>query len=246
MMKRLSIAAAILATAALASPASAATATFTSDHCSGGGCGNGSATGQPGGFGTITAIDLGGGSIDISIALNNGNSFSNGGFPLTFGFNLVGDPTITYSGLPSSFEVTNGFNIGMATGNNSQIAGNYHQDGFGNFEYGVDLTTSGSSGPKISTLDFIINGAGLTLASFAELSGGMANPSAFFVLDILSGTTNKTGLVDCCVGQGTPFEVNPVPLPGALPLFISGLVGLGWISKRRKDKFKKNGATISA
>jgi hypothetical protein len=29
-------------------------------------------------------------------------------------------------------------------------------------------------------------------------------------------------------------RISPVPLPAALPLFISGLVGMGWLARRKK------------
>src|SRR5262245_25447073 len=72
--------------------------TFTSDHCTGG-CGP-----QPGGFATITGVDNGGGSITLTITPLNGNGLVNTGND-TFAFNLLGNPTITYSGLPSGFTV---------------------------------------------------------------------------------------------------------------------------------------------
>jgi hypothetical protein len=53
-MKRLMLAATVLAGTALATPASAAM--FTSDDCGGGGC---TGTGQPSGFATITGVDNG-------------------------------------------------------------------------------------------------------------------------------------------------------------------------------------------
>jgi hypothetical protein len=69
---------------------------FTSDHCTGG-CGP-----QTGGFGSITATDLGTGTINIVIALNNGNTCVNGGHDVTFGFNLLNNPTLTYSDLDTT------------------------------------------------------------------------------------------------------------------------------------------------
>jgi hypothetical protein len=40
-------------------------------------------------------------------------------------------------------------------------------------------------------------------------------------------------------GVGTvtsDFVVTAAPLPAALPLFASGLAGLGWLSKRRRKR----------
>ena len=218
-MKRLLFVVMALAALCFSVPASAATATFLSDHCN---CGP-----QSGGFATITATDLGSGSISISIQMLNGNTFANGGQDVVFGFNLVGNPTITYSGLSASFSIPNVIPI------NQQAAGALSADGLGNFEYGIEGTFQGSNGP--SSTSFTISAAGLTLASFAELStippGDMP---AFFALDIFSGTTGLTGFVDASAGP-TPFSNPPeVPLPGAIWLFGSGMAGLWALSRRRK------------
>lgn len=207
-------------------------AVFTSDHCTGG-CGDGSATGQPGGFATIQGVDHQNGSITITITPLNGNGLVNTGLD-TFVFNLVGNPTITYSGLPTGFAVVGG----TGTNNLTQAAGSLHEDGFGTFEYGIDYTlASGASHPFFGPLSFTISdGPGLTLASFAELSTG-GSPNAFFGLDIISATTGNTGPVDCCTGQPTPFSINPVPGPIAgagLQGLALAMVGLIALNRRRR------------
>jgi hypothetical protein len=208
---------------------------LTSDHCTGG-CGP-----QPGGFGKITATDHENGTIDILVALNNNNKFVGTGFPLSFGFNLDPNTTITYSNLTAGFVVADGFNIGMATGNLSQNAGSYGQDGFGTFEYGVDWTGSGGSGTLTSTLSFTISGTGLDITDFAQLS---SNPpggdKAYFVADIISGTNfgsdgkGNTGLVDL----STVLEVNPltppVPEPSTWAMMLIGFLGVGLFGMRRR------------
>jgi hypothetical protein len=225
-MRNIAAAAVALAAASLfTSGAQAATAQILSDHCN---CGP-----QVGGFGTVTANQVSSGVIDVSISLINGNTFVGGGFPLSFGFNLTGNQTITYSNLSSGFFVRNG----TGTGNLVQTAGSLGVDGFGAFEYGVDWSGSGGSGNPPSTLSFrISDGASLTLASFAELSKNPpGDTTAFFVLDILSGKNGNTGAVDVSGNGVTPFDVTPVPLPPAIPLFISGLIGIGML-KKRADK----------
>ena len=110
-MKRLMLVATLLAGTALATPASAAI--FTSDECGGGGC---TGTGQPGGFASITGVNNGNNSVTLTITPNNGNGFVNGG-QTTFTFNLIGNPTITYSGLPTGFTVVGGTGTGGLTQN---------------------------------------------------------------------------------------------------------------------------------
>jgi hypothetical protein len=183
---------------------------------------------QPSGFATITATDQGNGTIDIAINFLNGNHFANGGQGVVFGFNLVGDPTITYSGLSPLFSIPGVIPV------NQQNAGALTADGFGLFEYGIEGTWNGGNGPGDTT--FSISGAGLTLASFAQLSSNPpGDTQAFMVLDILSGTNGRTGFVDLSGGTPTPFDnPPPVPIPGAVWLFGSGMAGLGWLMRRRK------------
>ncbi|HET7239371.1 MAG TPA: hypothetical protein VFI76_10100 [Terrimicrobiaceae bacterium] len=231
MKKLLCMTAAVLLAAALPAKAdTVAIGTFTSDHCTNN-CGP-----QTGGFATITATDNGAGTIGIVIDLLNGNTFANGGQDVVFGFNLVGNPTITYSGLSSAFSIPGVIPI------NQQNAGTLSADGFGTFEYGIEGTFTGAS--NISSLSFSISGAGLSLASFAERStippGDLA---VFMALDIFSGTTGNTGFVDLNNGgRPTPFDVPPVPLPPAVWLFGTGLVGLYLAGKRRKANALKMAA----
>ena len=59
----------------------------------------------------------------------------------------------------------------------------------------------------------------------------------------VTASTNATALEFSGINSGrTSFtflglddvSVTPVPLPAALPLFASGLAGLGWLARRRK------------
>ena len=219
-MNKLLSTAILLAGMALATNASAAT--FTSDHCSGtGGCGgNGTA------FATITGTQVNANTVDILITPLNGNLIIGSGLT-TFTFNLTTNVDVTYSNLTLAnqnpgFSVVNGFNIGMATGNLSQHAGvgatAIHNNGFGDF-----------------------TGTGLTLDDFAEksINGDVA---AFFALDILSKATGNTGLVDCCTGQPTPFDV---PIPAPLALFAAGLVGISMLRRVTKKRTQADDLALS-
>jgi len=180
---------------------------LTSDHCTGG-CGP-----QTGGFGQIVVSDLGGDVLHFAATLFNSNKFVQTGLDLTFAFNLLGTPSITYSSL------TAGWNIGG--GSNPQIAGSYHMDGTGFFQYGV-IWGGGAGGGNgtAGPLAFDIAAAGLTLASLTTNADGQ-----LFAVDILSGTTGNTGAVDA--------SLTAVPEPSALFLVGTALLGIGYSLRNR-------------
>jgi hypothetical protein len=201
-------------TLAVPSAARADTITFalTSDHCT-----DGCLTGQTSG-GTVTIMDVSGG-VSVDVTLANANRFVSTGFDTDFGFNLANNPTITFSGVTSGFTPVA----------NPQTAGSLHMDGTGFFEYGVNCTACGNGGsnPQSGPLDFTITAAGLTTASFQQNAAGQ-----FFAVDMISGTTGKTGAVDASVG--TPV---PGPLAGAgLPGLVAACVGLIGLARRRRQK----------
>src|SRR2546423_12816698 len=94
--------ASFLAAAALGVPSVGQAALFnlTSDHCSGsGGC-----LGNNASLGTITVTSPSTGTLIFSIALSvPGSTIVNTGFDASFGFNLLNNPTITYTAQTSGF-----------------------------------------------------------------------------------------------------------------------------------------------
>ena len=67
---------------------------LNSDHCSGtGGCLNGTSGG------TVVVTENGDGSLTFLIDLADNYQIINGGFDASFGFNLSGDPVITYTSI---------------------------------------------------------------------------------------------------------------------------------------------------
>jgi len=232
-MKQLLLAGTLLAGLTLGASTGAMAATFTSDHCSGpGGATTGGCGPQANGFATIEGVQ-GTDGVTITISPLNGNGLINAG-QTTFTFNLVGNPTITYSNLPTGFTVVGGTGTGGLTQNASVI----HQDGFGNFEYGIDYTgANGANNPLLTPITFTVSdGVGFGLGNFAELSTG-GDVAAFFALDIISATTGRTGLVDCCVGQPTPFSAVPGPIVGAgLPGLVTACIGLVFMGRRRRQR----------
>src|SRR5205809_295341 len=146
------------------------------DSCGGAGCGGGP-------FGSVTVTQSGPnptGQVSVTVALNTGVKFiSSTGSPEAFGFNLVGNPTISVTNISSGFSLA------------STTAGSVHFDGLGLFEYAINCATATCQGGGPSSLSFDVLATGLTEASFAELSTG-GSPPVFLVADIL-GTNSKTG-----------------------------------------------------
>ena len=193
--------------------------TFVTDHCTGG-CGS-----SP--FGTITLTQNGTDDVRVVISLNDGNQFIHSGMEgSTLAFNLVGNPTISLSGVSLP-----GWSL-----DNSGVTSSLHFDGFGDFEYSVNCCNNqnGTSNAQSGPVQFDLTGAGLTPASFDELSTG-GSPSVFFALDILSARTGNSGAVGTGVCTDCANTLAAVPEPGSLVLLGTGLSALGlWGRKRAK------------
>src|SRR5262249_5624926 len=141
-------------------------------------------------------------TVNVNVTLNSGFKFVSTGFGTDFGFNLAGNPTITFSGVTSGFD---------PTGANPQSAGNFHMDGTGFFEYGVDCTIckSGASNAQPGPLNFTITAAGLSTASFEKNAA-----EQFFAADIIGN--GNTGGVDAS-------SLNAVPEASTVALYGLGL-----------------------
>jgi hypothetical protein len=212
---------------------------FTSDHCSPvtngvGSCGV--STTNPGALVTIT--DLGTGTLNFTIQTAPNYVIMGSGFDASFAFNLVGNPTITYSGITPSAP----YSIPNVVGTNQQNAGSLKVDGFGNFEYGLEVTNNGFGNNAGHTLSFSISGIGLDITDLVELSTG-GSPPAFMALDVgvVSNNGATTGPIDMSLaptpGQQCfpgPCTQQDVPEPASLAIFGSAVVGFGLLRWRRK------------
>jgi hypothetical protein len=216
-MRNLLAGIAAVAALALAGSAHATLYTLDQDGCSSG-CGLTS-------YGTVTTTGEGTTSIHFVVSLDAGVFFNQAGTGHdSFAWNLAGDPTITVSGLPSTF-VTNG----------SQDAGTHHENGFGDFGYIVDWigppTNNGTLGVQSLTFD-------ITSSSILTLE---PNDLVFMTVDITRGPDGPTGVIGgtLCVDQNDCGENpggGPVPEPATWAMMLIGFGGMGAILRHNRRR----------
>ena len=197
------------------------TFTLTSCHISGSSCQGGSIPAP--GFGSVTLTQVGT-SVDFTVSLINGNRFvetgAGGGELFLFNDSIAGSTITTIATSPTT-------PAGGLSGFTNLPP--VHADGTGDFTASVECTVAsdcnGGSANTMTLLTFVV-----TNATLAQLETANANGN-FFVADILCGAAQTQ-----CGGLTGPVDVSPsvVPLPGALPLFVTGLVGLGLLGRRKK------------
>jgi hypothetical protein len=218
-MRRLMLAATMLA--GLALPAQAAT--FTQSEAFG-----------TGNFGTATATCLNVACSTVDIDINMDPNFL-----IDTGSHFLFTTTLLGTGRIDPTTVTFGAGVFPFTVGTHLTAPLSSQNGYSNspFKYFTDAIAAdcgpGGSATCGSTVSFNITdfqGFGFATETFNGLS-------ILAAVDILLADGSGTGAVGIAgVLTPTPFEVSNVPIPGALPLFVSGLGGLWWLSRQRKKK----------
>lgn len=173
---------------------------------------------QPANVGKITLTQSGANSVIVSVDLLDGYGFLNTGGPHTpFAFNL----TPSAGGLSIS-NFSTPLNGVYAFGTFSLNTGGGDNTPFGSFGVALDSTAgNGSGNAYFGDLLFTLSRTtGLTLADFVPNGDGY-----YFSADLTDG--NNTG------AQAWK-EVSQVPIPAALPLFLTALAALGLFARRRR------------
>ena len=138
--------------------------------------------------------------------------------------------SIPGSTITSITATLNGANVAIPGGLSgfTNISPAVMADGTGTFTGSVECTDpaacNGGSTPNINDLHFTVTMATIAALTTANSLGNI------FVADILCGQTGCTGLtgpVDVTGGTAV------IPIPGALPLFATGLAGLVMLGRRR-------------
>ena len=170
-----------------------------------------------GSFGHVVVSNIGGTTAQVSVQVNP-NFLLDTGSHYAFTLSLNGGSIDTTSFNSTHFSLVSG-------------GGPFSNSPFGTFTSAIAADcTRGNCGPTLgSSLIFnILNFGGLNTAT--SLYNSLA---IVFAADIYKGGCTGDG----CTGVvGAPL--NPVPLPGALLLFGSGLAGLGLLSRRRRERAK--------
>jgi hypothetical protein len=187
------------------------TFTFTSCHVTGG-CGTATS------FGSVTLTQVGT-SVNFDVVLFDGNRFVETG--------SADQQLFKFNGAASVANITNpltGMPANAVTGGLQGATGSFNGDGTGNFSFGIECAISancnGGSTPTFREITFTVTNSTIAALTLANNLGNI------FVADVLIGENGLTG----------PIDVTAIPLPGALPLFITGLAGLGLLGWRRKKQ----------
>jgi hypothetical protein len=191
----------------------------------------------PAPYGTVTFTQDGTG-LDVKMVLSDAFDIHNN--MTSFVFNLSGDPALTVANLMVTTDGTTFVSpstVGATFTTNTGSGLSIHQDGAGNFDYGVECSNCGpqSGGVDIQGISFTITAAialSATLGSTAGTIGkdGNANFSSASVFQ--DSNTGNTGAVWASTAVNVPGPVVGAGLPGIV-MACGSLLAL---ARRRRQK----------
>jgi hypothetical protein len=171
-------------------------------------------------MGTILLHQNGAGDVKVTVSLVSPPlKFVNTGLDSVIDFNITGSPTITVDHISNSiFQLTGG-----------GVAGAHHFDGFGDFEYALDIVGlgQGAGSAQSSPLSFDVHAAGLLESSFTGSSKG-----TFWGVDVINTSTGRTGPIGTG-DSGTVTTTSSVPEPASIFLFGTLAVGIASFCRKK-------------
>ena len=172
-------------------------------------------------------------NVDVAVSTNPSVFFASTGAGASLLWSISGDPTLTLTGLNTT---DFSFSAGSPT---------IHEDGTGYWNYAINCTICGTGGspPQIgglNALTFTIDN--VQLANFVTSVDNKGSPTTTPLASDLAicaapgscttGDVEATLTVTTGGGSGPP----PVPEPGILSLFGTGLCAVAAMMRRRKKK----------
>lgn len=162
---------------------------------------------------------------NISVSVNQGNATFGSITPVTFSNNGTEEFGLLLN-FTQSATATSPADFGLSF----NASGNLLDDTF--------TALDGSPGSQLSenlagtdAAQIFVNGGGMQSESFTPVSSLLA------VLDNFNGVSSESSAILTAFSLNSEPPVSATPLPGALPLFATGLVGFwGWTRRRKAQQ----------
>jgi hypothetical protein len=197
-----------------ASMASATVYTFTQSESFGAG-----SFGQV----TVTQDATNANALDFLVQINQGELFhaATDGNHHALTFDLVGNPDITISGLPTGFTL-----------NGDQSNGSNKASAFGNFDYVINLPGNGTPYAPLS-FSFVATNNDAIPAPLVLDYNTVGGNKIYFTTDV--STSGATGNVAATYTGGSLLKAG-VPEPASWAMMLLGFGGVGAMLRRRRSQ----------